>query len=106
MEAMLKIAGLEQYKEVEVPRAAEVGDYNCIDRHGGEKLLPGGGGDGGEGCLRGGAYGLLDVRQLTGRDGRVLGGTIESQPQPHQVPQYSDHPCNNIMYLHPYIPRH
>lgn len=78
----MEVAGLEKDKEVEVPGATEVGNNNGVYRHGSEELVPGGGGDGGEGGLRRGADGLLYVHQLTGRDGRVLGGPFEGQPKP------------------------
>lgn len=88
---MLQVAGLEEYKQVEVPGAAEVGDDDGVDRHGGEEGVPGGGGDGGEGGVGGGADGLLDVEEFAARDGGVLGGSLEGEPQPHDVPQHAHH---------------
>lgn len=88
---MLEIAGLEEHQQVEVPGATEVGDDDGVDRHGGEEGVPGGGGDGGQGSLCRRADGLLDVEQLPTRDRRVLGRSLERQPQPRDVPQHPHH---------------
>lgn len=88
---MLEIAGLEEHQQVEVPGATEVGNDDGVDRHGGEEGVPGGGGDCGQGSLRGGADGLLDVEQLPSRDGRMLGRPLKRQPQPRDVPQHPHH---------------
>lgn len=39
---LLKVGRLADEQQVEGPAPAEVGHDDCIDRHGGEELLPGG----------------------------------------------------------------
>lgn len=87
----VQVRCLEQYEEIKVPRSAEVGDYDGVHGHGGEKFFPGRIEDCRRGRLFGGTQRRFDVVQLSGRYGGMEAWLLKTQPQPKYVPYQSQH---------------
>lgn len=92
----MQVRGLKQYEKIEVPRPAEVGDYDRVHGHRGEEFFPGRVDD----CRRRRHFGRSQRRfyvvQLFGRYGGMKTGLLEAQPQPEHVPYQPHHAWKHV----------
>lgn len=76
----VEVRCLEQHEEIEVPRPAEISDYDGVNGHGGKKFFPGRVEDCWSSRLFGSTQRRFDVVQLSGRYGGMEARLLEAQP--------------------------